>query len=137
MDSPMTIDVAILCSLVLLLAWANGANDVSRGVATLAGSGIAGARRAILWGTAWTFLGGMAAVVWGAALVETFSRGFVAPDFPASTLFVAAALFQRPTSAPARCSVCVWQGGVKDHPLLTSGEHKCGTAFVASEHSPC
>jgi inorganic phosphate transporter, PiT family len=57
----VTITLAALGLLVLVLAWANGANDVSRGVATLAGSGIAGARRAILRGTAWTLLGGMAA----------------------------------------------------------------------------
>ena len=44
------------------LAFANGANDVSRGVATLAGSGRASYRAAITWGTLWTFLGAMAAL---------------------------------------------------------------------------
>ena len=48
---------------VAFLAFANGANDVSKGVATLAGSGRASYRTAIAWGTLWTFAndgGGMA-----------------------------------------------------------------------------
>jgi hypothetical protein len=32
------------------LAFANGSNDVSKGIATLAGSGVTNYRRAILWG---------------------------------------------------------------------------------------
>ena len=43
---------------VYLLAWANGANDISRAVATLVGNGITHARCAVLWGTFWTMLGG-------------------------------------------------------------------------------
>src|SRR6266498_3926430 len=47
-------------ALVLLtvgLAFANGANDVSKGIATLVGSGIASDRRALAWGAAWTSAG--------------------------------------------------------------------------------
>jgi len=102
----MTFGIGVLCLLVLVLAWANGANDVSRGVATLAGSGVADAKRAVVWGTACTFLGGMAAVLWGAALVETFSSGFVAAEFPVSPAFVAAALF----GAATWILTATWQG---------------------------
>ena len=77
---------------VLLLAWANGANDVSKGVATLIGSGLAQPRSAILWGAFWTLLGGVAAVFWGAALAANFARGYLAADFRPDAAFVAGAL---------------------------------------------
>ncbi|MFZ5589044.1 MAG: inorganic phosphate transporter [Pseudomonadota bacterium] len=75
--------------LILALAWVNGANDVSKGVATLTGGGVANARRAIWWGTFCTMLGGLAALTWGGALVSTFSNGFLASGFPVSLTFVA------------------------------------------------
>ncbi len=77
---------------VLLVAWVNGANDVSKGVATLLGSGASNARTAIGWGTLWTVLGGLTAVVWGAGLVSTFSSGFLAPGFPPTRGFAIGAL---------------------------------------------
>ncbi|MFH0343215.1 MAG: anion permease [Chromatiales bacterium] len=77
---------------VLLLAWVNGANDVSKGVATLIGSGASNARTAIAWGTLWTVLGGLTAVVWGASLVSTFSSGFLAPGFPTTRMFAIGAM---------------------------------------------
>src|SRR5438552_1883128 len=42
--------------LVLILAYANGANDVSKAVATLVGSGVTNYHTALLWGTIWTML---------------------------------------------------------------------------------
>lgn len=42
---------------VLALAFANGANDVSKGIATLAGSRRATYRQALAWGTVWTAAG--------------------------------------------------------------------------------
>ena len=77
---------------VLTLAWVNGANDVSKGVATLLGSGLSHGRRAILLGAGWTMLGGLAALVWGAALVQTFGNGFLTPGFPLTLGFAASAL---------------------------------------------
>lgn len=68
----------VLLSMVLALAWANGANDVAKGVATLSGSGVAAARRAILWGSFTSVLGGLAALAWGGALVSLFSKGLLA-----------------------------------------------------------
>lgn len=67
----------VLLLMVLVLAWANGANDVAKGVATLSGSGVAGAQRAILWGSAASVLGGLAALAWGGALVSLFGKGFL------------------------------------------------------------
>jgi PiT family inorganic phosphate transporter len=84
--------LAIITLLVLALAWANGANDVPKGVATLVGNGSAGARRAILWGTLWTVLGGVAAVIWGAALIRMFSSGYTSPGFDIDMTFVTSSL---------------------------------------------
>lgn len=76
----------------LLLAWSNGANDVSKGIATLIGSGLAKPAPAILWGTLWTLLGGVAAAFWGAALAANFAHGYLAAGFRPDTPFIAGAL---------------------------------------------
>jgi len=75
----MTAAFALLLGLAFLLAYANGANDVSRGIATLVGSGVTNFRRAVLWGTAWTLAGSFAAAAASQSLVATFSgKGFLA-----------------------------------------------------------
>jgi len=58
---------------VVLLSFANGANDNFKGVATLWGSGLTTYRRAIAWATAFTFLGSLAAIGLGSALAAKFS----------------------------------------------------------------
>ncbi len=66
--------------LVLLLAFANGTNDVSKSIATLVGSGVSHYSRAIAWGTTWTVAGaGLSAFV-ATSMVKTFSTGFLPPD---------------------------------------------------------
>src|SRR5437867_6757870 len=60
-----------------LLAAANGANDVGKGVATLAGSGVTSYRRALLWGTVSTLAGAMASLVLAGAVTRTFASGFL------------------------------------------------------------
>ena len=62
----------LLLLLALGVAFANGANDVSKGVGTLVGSGLATYRRAIRWGAIWTAAGAMAAIFVSAGLVNTF-----------------------------------------------------------------
>lgn len=69
----------IILALGILIAFVNGANDVSKGIATLAGSGATDYRRAIAWGTAWTAAGALAASVFGGALLATFGHGLLAP----------------------------------------------------------
>jgi len=61
----------ILC--VVLLSFANGANDNFKGVATLWGSGLTTYQRAIAWATGFTFLGSLAAIGLGSALAAKFS----------------------------------------------------------------
>ncbi|MBI2388568.1 MAG: inorganic phosphate transporter [Deltaproteobacteria bacterium] len=70
---------AITVSVALLVAYANGANDVSKGVATLVGSGVTEARRAIGWGTAWTAAGALAGAFAATALARTFGAGLLTP----------------------------------------------------------
>jgi inorganic phosphate transporter, PiT family len=63
----------LLVAAVLLLSFANGGNDVSKGIATLVGSGVTSYRKAIVWGTIWTVAGGLVASVFALELVRTFS----------------------------------------------------------------
>ncbi len=81
---------AALVLLVLLLAAANGANDVSRGIATLVGSGVAGYRRAVLWGSLWTAAGGVLAAWIATGLVATFSGAGLLLEAPAGPAFLTA-----------------------------------------------
>jgi len=59
------------------LAFANGANDVSKGIATLVGAGVTSYDRAIFWGTCCTGLGAFASALAARALVATFSAGLL------------------------------------------------------------
>jgi len=72
---------------VALLAFANGANDVSKGIATLAGSGRATYRQALAWGTAWTAIGAAASLVITFGLVEAFTSALVASNVLALPTF--------------------------------------------------
>ena len=69
------------------VAWANGANDVSKGVATLVGSRLATYRLGLSWGTAWTVAGAMAALLFTTVLLRTFSTGLVTDGIAESPLF--------------------------------------------------
>src|ERR1700730_18319715 len=65
--------LAGLVLLALFLAFANGSNDISKGIATLVGSGVTNFRAAVLWGTVWTVGGGLLAAFASQGLVATFS----------------------------------------------------------------
>jgi PiT family inorganic phosphate transporter len=65
---------------MVVLAYANGANDVSKAIATLVGSGVTNYRRAIAWGAACTALGALSSSVVASALIGTFTKGFIAPQ---------------------------------------------------------
>ncbi len=54
------------------LAYLNGANDVSKGIATLVGSGVTCYRRAVAWGTMWTGVGAALAALTADAMLHTF-----------------------------------------------------------------
>ena len=63
--------------LTLLLAAVNGSNDVSKGVATLAGAGVTRYRPAIIWGTVTTFAGALLSLLFAARMTALFSKGIV------------------------------------------------------------
>lgn len=70
----------IICLLLstIFLAYANGANDNFKGVATLFGSGASDYRKAIWWATITTLLGSLAALYFASGLVAAFSgKGLV------------------------------------------------------------
>jgi PiT family inorganic phosphate transporter len=95
-------------SAAAFLAFANGANDVSKGVATLAGSRRASYRTAIAWGTFWTCAGGAASLVIAVGLINAFTSAIVGPDvlsmssFPLAVALGAAAwvMFASVTGLP-------------------------------------
>jgi inorganic phosphate transporter, PiT family len=74
------------------LAFANGANDNFKGVATLFGSGTASFRNALSWATATTFAGSIAAVFLAEKLLKAFGGRGLVPDELASQPAYAAAV---------------------------------------------
>jgi PiT family inorganic phosphate transporter len=85
------IDWPFLIILCLVLAAANGANDVSKGIATLVGSGTADSRQALLWGTLWTVSGSIVSIFVSRGLLQLFSgTAFVQGAPPAAFMFAAA-----------------------------------------------
>lgn len=74
----MTIMAAILFG--LFLAYANGANDNFKGVATLFGSGTTGYKKALGWATVTTLLGSLTALALAQGLIATFSGRGLVPD---------------------------------------------------------
>jgi inorganic phosphate transporter, PiT family len=73
----MTIAILLM---VVALAAANGANDVSKGVATLAGAGVTRYRTAILWGALTTLVGCLLSIELGRAMGALFSKGIVSAE---------------------------------------------------------
>lgn len=78
--------IAVVC-----LAYANGANDNFKGVATLFGSGTTNYRSALHWATITTLLGSFTAILLAQQLLKNFSgRGLVGEDLAVQPDFVAA-----------------------------------------------
>lgn len=79
---------AVLVLLTLGLAFANGANDVSKGIATLVGSGTTKYHAAVIWGSVWTVAGGLVAAFASQGLVATFSGKGLLVSPPAGSAFL-------------------------------------------------
>src|SRR5437667_2309921 len=82
----------ILLVLVALLAFANGANDNGKGVATLVGYGAAKPKAALLWAMATTAVGAMFSFWFAAGLLKSFSTGLFAPGTALDARFFVAVL---------------------------------------------
>lgn len=97
---------------VMALAFANGANDVSKGIATLAGSRRATYRQALAWGTLWTAVGAFAAVAVSIGLVKVFTSSLVVDDVLALSSF--------PLAVAAGASVWVLFASIMGLPVSTT-----------------
>lgn len=97
---------------VVALAFTNGANDVSKGIATLAGSGRASYRQAIAWGSLWTAAGSCAAVILSIGLMRVFTSSLVMDDVLATSSF--------PLAVAAAASAWVLFASVKGLPVSTT-----------------
>jgi PiT family inorganic phosphate transporter len=75
----MSLNVFLVLCAGALIAFVNGANDVSKGIATLIGSGVTRYREAIRWGAIWTVLGSLVAASLAGAMIQTFGRDLLAP----------------------------------------------------------
>lgn len=83
--------LAIIVLAVLCLAYANGANDNFKGVATLFGSRTTSYRAALAWAAVTTLLGSLAAVLLAGKLLKTFSgKGLVDEALVANADYAAA-----------------------------------------------
>ncbi len=83
---------ALLLLLACALAFANGANDNCKGIASLVASGEAAPRRALLWAAATTAVGAGAAALWDGGLLQAFRAGFVSGGAELPTAFFVAVL---------------------------------------------
>ncbi len=73
----MTSSLAVIVFLGVAVAYANGSNDVSKGIATLVGSGVTDLRRAIRWGWICTGAGAIASAFAARAMIATFGAGLL------------------------------------------------------------
>jgi inorganic phosphate transporter, PiT family len=90
----MTSWALVILGAMLLVAYANGANDNFKGVATLFGSGVADYRTALWWATAATAAGSLAAFFLATSLIAVFQgNGLVPAALLQSPPFLAAVIF--------------------------------------------
>lgn len=69
--------IILVFILIVVFAAANGANDVSKGVATLVGSGVTRYRAAILWGAITTLAGALVSGFFAERMLKLFTTGIV------------------------------------------------------------
>jgi len=72
--------ITLIIFTTVFVAYANGANDNFKGVATLFGSGTTDYRKALGWATVTTFAGSITAFFFASSLVKTFSGKGLVPD---------------------------------------------------------
>ncbi|MBI3193202.1 MAG: inorganic phosphate transporter [Ignavibacteriae bacterium] len=83
----MSIEI-VLIILVGILSYANGANDISKGISTLVGSGVSDVKRALLWGTLWTTAGTLVAAQFSTAMMKTFATGMILSNIPITVVML-------------------------------------------------
>jgi len=129
-----------ILGLVLGLAYANGSNDVSKGIATLVGGGVSRFRTAVVWGTLWTVCGALLAAAATQGLVATFSgKGFLArpmegPAFPSVVAAGAIGwvLFASRTGLPVSTTHAI-AGALAGAGVVAQGAASLHWAFLAQK----
>jgi inorganic phosphate transporter, PiT family len=90
----MTSWALLIIGATIFVAYANGANDNFKGVATLFGSGVADYSTALWWATATTAAGSLAAFFLAASLIAVFQgKGLVPAALLQSPPFLTAVIF--------------------------------------------
>lgn len=91
----MSMELLIIIVAGLAIAWANGSNDVSKGIATLVGAGVTNYRTAIYWGAFFTALGAITGAFLAHAMVATFGGKLLtaaaSPDMVAALAIIGGA----------------------------------------------
>src|SRR3989338_7632741 len=85
-------EFVILFFLIIFLSYANGSNDISKGIATLVGCGVTDYKKAILWGIFWTAIGSLLSAMFSVNMVKTFGNGLVLNDTFKNANFVLSVL---------------------------------------------
>ncbi|AJY78033.1 inorganic phosphate transporter [Paenibacillus beijingensis] len=82
---------SVIClALSAWLAFENGGNDVSKGIAPLVSSKIAGEKTALVFGTVITFIGSWASLTIAKKVMSLFTSGIISPDYQISVGMVLA-----------------------------------------------
>ena len=97
----------------IFLAYANGANDNFKGVATLFGSGTASYRLALRWATVMTLIGSLVALALASELLQTFSGKGLVPESVLQTR-------QFPMAVAFAASLTVWLATRLGFPVSTT-----------------
>ncbi len=87
---PTTIALGLI--VMFAMSYTEGANDVSKVVATLVGSGVTNYRRAIVFGAICAAIGALSAVVLAQGVMVTLTKGLIIPTAPVNQAFALAAL---------------------------------------------
>jgi len=130
----------LVLAFAALLAFANGANDNSKGVATLVGYGAASPRPALAWAAVTTAMGAAIGAVIGGRLVQVFRAGFIgggkdlSPEFFAAVLIGAFSwvLFATRTGLPVSTTHSIL-GGLLGAGLVEVGITQIGWATLAQK----
>ena len=122
---------------VAALSYANGANDNSKGVATLVGFGSASPRQALLWAMLTTALGAAFSFAFAGGMIEAFKSKIFLPGTTISTGFFAAVLiaavawvvFANFTGLPVSTTHAI-VGGLVGAGLVAFGCHHVQWSFL-------
>lgn len=120
--------ILLLLLAVMTLAFANGANDVSRGIATLVGSGRAKPHAAIGWGSVWTVVGAFSGCWLAPRLLKSYSGGVFLNGHGTKEVPV----LEAPFFLAAAVAATLWVGFATWRKLPVSSTHALTGGLIGS-----